>query len=444
MAPTQTTRTRTNQAASNFLASRRNAASDTEEYAGFTNRRTRPSQAPAESISQLRNHPHPETPKRPATDGPQDFNGPDDNDDGPPGGPPDGDGDDPDDEDNPFDRDDPVDPPDDEIYGLTPSERVFHRFSEAIESLARSTRKSPSEDSKVKVREPDTFDGSEPRKLRAFFVQCELNFQNKTRSFRSDRAKVNFAQSYLKGMALEYFEPDLLSDATNVRPDWMDDYTEFMLELQNNFGPHDPVGDAEMQLEQLVMREGQRINKYVVEFQRLASQVRGWGDGALRRQFYNGLPARIKDEICRQGKPATLAEFKTLSQSIDARYWERKAETSREVKPSTSGPPAKSSAPPTRTFTSSTDRTTSTGSKPSKPSTSSSSQQPDLSSKLGKDGKLTTEERQRRMDMRLCLFCGGPGHTARDCSKSTSRAAKGRVATVAPEAKQEVATEAKN
>jgi hypothetical protein len=210
------------------------------------------------------------------------------------------------------------DPPDDENDGLTPSERVFRRFSEAIENLARNTRKSLSKDSKVKVREPDTFDGSEPHKLSAFFVQCELNFQNKTRSFRSDQAKVNFALSYLKGMALEYFEPDLLSDATNVCPDWMDDYTKFMLELQNNFGPHDPVRDAEMQLEQLVMREGQRINKYVVEFQRLASQVRGWGDGALRHQFYNGLPARIKDEICHQGKPATLAEFKTLSQSIDA------------------------------------------------------------------------------------------------------------------------------
>jgi hypothetical protein len=71
-------------------------------------------------------------------------------------------------------------------------------------------------------------------------------------------------------------------------------------------------------------------------------------------------------------------------------------------------------------------------------------QQPDLSSKLGKDGQLTTEEHQRRMDMRLCLFCGRLGHTARDCSKSASCAAKGRVATVAPEAKQEATTEAKN
>jgi hypothetical protein len=192
----------------------------------------------------------------------------------------------------------------------------------------------------------------------------------------------------------------------------MDDYTKFMLELQTNFGPHDPVRDAEMQLKQLVMREGQRINKYIVEFQRLGSQVRDWSDGALRRQFYNRLPARIKDKICCQGKPATLAEFKTLSQSINTWYWECKGETSCEVKPSTSAPPAKSSAPPTRSFTFSTDQTTSSGSKPSKPSTTtSSSQQPDLSLKLDKDSKLMAEERQRRMDMRLCLFCGGETST---------------------------------
>jgi hypothetical protein len=55
------------------------------------------------------------------------------------------------------------------------------------------------------------------------------------------------------------------------------------------------------------MREGQHINKYVVEFQRLALQIRGWGDGALHCQFYNGLPAHIKDEISRMGKPATLS-----------------------------------------------------------------------------------------------------------------------------------------
>jgi len=101
-----------------------------------------------------------------------------------------------------------------------------------------------------------------------------------------------------------------------------------MLELQMNFGPHDPSRDAKMQLEHLNMRKGQHINKYIVEFQRLASQVRGLGDGAFHCQFYNGLPAHIKDEISHMGKPATLLEFKTLAQTIDTCYWERKGEIS--------------------------------------------------------------------------------------------------------------------
>jgi hypothetical protein len=57
-------------------------------------------------------------------------------------------------------------------------------------------------------------------------------------------------------MALEWFEPDLLLDGLSPHPDWMDDYSEFMLELQTNFRPHDPSVDAEMQLEQLNMHEG--------------------------------------------------------------------------------------------------------------------------------------------------------------------------------------------
>ncbi|OJA12819.1 hypothetical protein AZE42_13686 [Rhizopogon vesiculosus] len=99
-------------------------------------------------------------------------------------------------------------------------------------------------------------------------------------------------------MALEWFKPDLLSSGTpDDHPLWMDNYTEFMTELQQNFGPHDPQGDAEAQLEELQMQDGHCINKYVVEFQHLTSQVWGYSDGALRCQFYSGLPSWVKDKI---------------------------------------------------------------------------------------------------------------------------------------------------
>ena len=68
------------------------------------------------------------------------------------------------------------------------------------------------------------------------------------------------------------------------------------------------------------------------------------------------------------------------------------------------------------------------GNKPAKSasaSTSSASTNP-LADKLGKDGKLTKEERQRRYDNNLCMFCGGVGHTAGNCNKASSFAAKAK------------------
>ncbi|KAG6327525.1 hypothetical protein ID866_11564 [Astraeus odoratus] len=106
----------------------------------------------------------------------------------------------------------------------------------------------------------------------------------------------------------------------------MDDWTEFVIELQSTFSPHNPVADAENQLDHLQMKENQQINKYMVKFNRLTSQVRGYGDGALHHQFYSGLPNHIKDKICHVGKPCNLDDLRYLAQEIDVHYWECKEE----------------------------------------------------------------------------------------------------------------------
>ena len=66
---------------------------------------------------------------------------------------------------------------------------------------------------------------------------------------------MTFTQSYLKGVGLKYFEPDLLGvEAPENRPLRMDHWQVFLYELQTNFGLHDPIADAEALLEQLQMR----------------------------------------------------------------------------------------------------------------------------------------------------------------------------------------------
>ena len=49
---------------------------------------------------------------------------------------------------------------------------------------------------KAKAKEPDTFDGSEPRKLNNFILLCNLFFRSNP-IYSDDSSKVTFALSYL-------------------------------------------------------------------------------------------------------------------------------------------------------------------------------------------------------------------------------------------------------
>ncbi|KAG6329907.1 hypothetical protein ID866_9183 [Astraeus odoratus] len=68
------------------------------------------------------------------------------------------------------------------------------------------------------------------------------------------------------------------------------------------------------------MKDGQHMNKYVMEFNRLTSQVHGYGDGALHHYFYSSLPDHVKDKICQVGKLQALEDLQHLTQEINMHY----------------------------------------------------------------------------------------------------------------------------
>ncbi|KAF9220323.1 hypothetical protein BS17DRAFT_820805 [Gyrodon lividus] len=141
------------------------------------------------------------------------------------------------------------------------------------------------------------------------WTKYKLNFWDHPCAFQTNCAKVTFTQSYLKGMALKWFKPDLLHMKDPDLPLlWMDRYHEFLLKLQTNFSPHDPVTDAKHQLDNLSMKDRQCINKYVVEFNHITSQVQGYGECTLYHHFYSKLLDYIKDEVSHVGKPTMLSQ----------------------------------------------------------------------------------------------------------------------------------------
>ena len=197
-------------------------------------------------------------------------------------------------------------------------------LASALALLAQSMAKSnlvpvpaaPSSGSKV--REPDQFDGSDPRKLWSFLFQCQLNFRDRQAVFATDLAKVNYMVSFLRGMALDCFEPGL---------SWLSNFSSFWSELQTHFGPYDAFSDAEAELEQLVMKDNHKAVRFFMEFNRIVSRLGDeYGESALLRRAYLALPKRLKDEMIHHPKLVSLHSFHELVLHLDQQHWERRGE----------------------------------------------------------------------------------------------------------------------
>ena len=112
------------------------------------------------------------------------------------------------------------------------------------------------------------------------------------------------------------------------------DFPIFINELESNFGPHNPVSDAEKALTKLTMKENWRIVKYNVEFWKPASKL-DWNESALCSHYFCRLPLHLRTEVLRSGgKPSTLAALRLKAQDADEIYWMMKEEASNDNKPS--------------------------------------------------------------------------------------------------------------
>src|SRR5882724_6390258 len=148
----------------------------------------------------------------------------------------------------------------------THDEPDANSLSKAINNLIKSNTST----SRPKVHKPNPFDGSDLCKLQTFILQCKLNFWDQKDQFENEEDKVNYALSYLKRLALDFFEPALLGIND---PIWLSDFKLFIEELKTNFGTFNPEEEAEAEFEQLCMHENHQAMKYFIKFQQLATHV---------------------------------------------------------------------------------------------------------------------------------------------------------------------------
>jgi len=285
--------------------------------------------------------------------------------------------------------------------------------------------------SRVKPRSPDTFDGSDLGKLDDFIFQCSMYIVLRGQDFPDEASKVAFMLSYLKGSALDWFQTVATHGSSGLMSTaWLSSPSKFINELRRLFGPRDPVNEATVRIENLRYKDAGKAVKYTLDFNQDAPRT-GWNDKALYRQFYKGLLDQLKDELTQIGKPKTLIPLQHQVQVLNQRYWEHQAEISCDKRASSNTAPARTDKPKQSNNNSARPAASSSQTPAQSKSSSSSKPKNPNADKLGKNGKLTPEEQDRRFKLQLCLFCGNAGHKVTDCP-SAKNSAKGKAATTEP------------
>ena len=298
------------------------------------------------------------------------------------------------------------------------------------------------------IKEPNPFSGGNPDELRAFIFQCQIYFRACEGKFKEDSEKIFFAISYLRGVALDYFEPFISEADPSQSFDFLEEWSAFVQKLSNLFGSYSPEDDDEDAIVAIPFpTEGKAVN-YFIQFAKYQNHIR-WEDRSLRKVVKDALPSRIRDELrfCHEDI-STFEGLKRAVLKIDNNYWKRALEEPNKfhtIHPSQNSPsrtsrveqkyPAPAVLSPSPTNQATQERTRLSLPQTLAPYAESSAST--STSKLGPDGRLTPLERQRRIDYGLCMRCGQAGHLARSCPKQnnlrSSNTLGGRATHIEPE-----------
>lgn len=242
---------------------------------------------------------------------------------------------------------------------------------------------------------PEKFDGN-PKSIREFLSALRTIFRLQPDRYNQDVKQVGLAITLLRGRALSWFRVIEIK-----KPSLLHDFEGFARELDERFGDPNRRSTSQRQLRNLSQGSTSVLN-YLTRFMELSIDT-DFNDEALYFIFYEGLNDDVKDALA--SAPEAPDDFEDLTQlaiKIDNRQFERRqARRTPRGKASLSFP-----------------KNTSTAYAPKDPMPIKPVNPGPTYMDVDRTKKfqpLTGQEKQRRRELGLCLYCGNADHQVLTC-----------------------------
>jgi hypothetical protein len=269
------------------------------------------------------------------------------------------------------------------------TQQAVNAARQEIETLRAATaipaqRIAPSSSSRVKVNSPKEF-SNDRSVARDFISQCEMVYEAQPDTYHSERLRVLYACSFLRGEAFKWYQT--VSDNGNLTAET--NFTDFKLLFQSAWADTELKRNASDQIQ--TFKQTGKATVYASKFNYLAALTE-FNDAGLRTFFYNGLKETIKDLLLSKPQATTLKELQ--EQAIECDILVNRREKERKKNSITSSVQASTPTSLTPTIPA--------------PRTGNGPTPMDLDHiKVGQPrGPLSPAEKLRRAQEKLCIYCG--------------------------------------
>lgn len=291
-------------------------------------------------------------------------------------------------------------------------------------SATRSTTKSE------RHPDPEPFVG-ETNDLERFTSQLYNKLRMNADRYPTEEAKVGYAFSRLKGPPAKAMEGFWSKGSTTIHT-----LDEFVGSLERLYG--NPHKKEHAVFDWLRLRQrNRRFTEFLAEFERLANLGGVQGDDRLQPQLELAISDELRNRmITLDTIPSDYKGFRDKCLQIESRLiaaaslstLARSSPTfnlARTVSPRAAPVEQVTAVAPHLRVRVPMDKSPSpgTGANAIPVADRTTTQGGNLMDLSRNRGPLSQEEKQRRRDNHLCLYCGGPGHIARECPNRVSRIA---------------------